>query len=254
MIFKKSHILPLVLSVIGIGVGLASPILAQATSQGVNVDLNSFINPPGFSTTLNLLLSMGSIAFIPFFVISTTSFIRIVIVLSMLRTALATQQAPPNMVIVALAMFMTVFVMTPTWEEINRVAIKPYQDGKLNQLEMLEEGIKPLRLFMLKQARDKDLALFVEFSQIQEPQGYENIPTTVIIPAFIISELKTAFQIGFLLFIPFVVIDLVISNILLSLGMFMLSPAMISAPFKILLFVLADGWNLIVKGLLLSFK
>jgi flagellar biosynthetic protein FliP len=239
---------------LGLFLMTATPLLAQSAPSGVKVDVNSFINPPGFSTTLNLLLSMGAIAFIPFFVISTTSFIRIVIVMSMTRTALATQQAPPNMVIVALALFMTVFIMTPTWEEINRVAIKPYREGKLNQLEMLEEGIKPLRLFMLKQTRDKDLALFVEFSQIQNPEGYENIPTTVIIPAFMISELKTAFQIGFLLFIPFVVIDLIISNILLSLGMFMLSPAMISAPFKILLFVLADGWNLIVKGLILSFQ
>jgi flagellar biosynthetic protein FliP len=251
--FKK-NITVVLLGIIAAITLIATPLVAQSSPSGLNIDLNSFINPPGFSTTLNLLLSMGSIAFIPFFVISTTSFIRIVIVMSMTRTALATQQAPPNMVIVSLALFMTVFIMTPTWEEINRVAIQPYREGKLNQLEMFEEGIKPLRLFMLKQTRDKDLALFVEFSQIQNPQGYENIPTTVIIPAFMISELKTAFQIGFLLYIPFVVIDLIISNILLSLGMFMLSPAMISAPFKILLFVLADGWNLIVKGLILSFQ
>ncbi len=234
---------------------MVSPISAQtAAKSGIPSDLQTFVDPQGFSTTMRLLFTMASIAFIPFFVMSTTSFLRTVIVLSMVRTALATQQAPPNMIIVALSMFITIFVMTPTWNEINRVAVTPYREGKLNQMEMLEQGIKPIRLFMLKLTRDKDLALFIEFSQIQNPQNYENIPIFVIIPAFIISELKTAFQIGFLLFIPFVVIDLIISNILLSLGMFMLSPAIISLPFKILLFVLTDGWNLIIRGLLISFQ
>lgn len=226
----------------------------QAAPGGLNIDLDSFINPPGFSTTINLLLSMGAITFVPFFVISTTSFLRVVIVLGMIRTAVGTQQAPPNMIIVALAMFMSVFIMTPTINEVNEVAIQPYQQGQITQIEMFQEASKPFRKFMLKLTRDKDLALFIEFSQIQNPQNYENIPLFVIIPSFIISELKTAFQIGFLLFIPFVVIDLVISNILLSLGMFMLSPAIISLPFKILLFVLADGWNVITRGLLISFQ
>ena len=217
-------------------------------------ELTTFVTPDRFSKTMNLLLSMGSIAFVPFIVISTTSFIRIVIVLSMIRTAVGTQQAPPNMVLIALAMFMTIFVMTPTMTEIKRVALDPYNEGRLTQLEMFDQAVKPLRLFMLKLTRDKDLALFLEFSQVQNPQDYENVPLFVIVPSFIISELKAAFQIGFLLFIPFVVIDLIISNILLSLGMFMLSPAMISLPFKILLFVLADGWNLIVRGLITSFQ
>lgn len=236
---------------------LQSTVFAQAAPAGpggLNIDVDSFLNPPGFSTTLQLLFSVGAIAFLPFFIVSTTSFIRVVIVLSMIRTAVATQQAPPNVVLIAMAMFMTLFIMTPTLNEINLTALQPYRDGKFTQIEMLEEAVKPIRAFMLKQTRDKDLALFIEFSHIQTPQNYENIPTTVLIPSFIISELKTAFQIGFLLFIPFIVIDLIISNILLSLGMFMLSPAIISAPFKILLFVLADGWNLIVRGLLASFQ
>ena len=226
-------------------------ILAQSVP---GPELTTFVTPDRFSKTINLLMTMGSIAFVPFLVISTTSFIRIVIVLSMIRTAIGTQQAPPNMVLIALAMFMTIFVMTPTMVEIKRVAIDPYNQGRLTQLEMFDQAVRPLRLFMLKLTRDKDLALFLEFSQVQNPQDYENVPIFVIIPSFIISELKSAFQIGFLLFIPFVVIDLIISNILLSLGMFMLSPAMISLPFKILLFVLADGWNLIVRGLITSFQ
>lgn len=229
------------------------PVAAMAQSVP-GPELTTFVTPDRFSKTMNLLLTMGSIAFIPFLVISTTSFIRIVIVLGMIRTAIGTQQAPPNMVLIALAMFMTIFVMTPTMKEITRVAVTPYNEGRLTQLEMFDQAIKPLRLFMLKLTRDKDLALFLEFSQVQNPQDYENVPIFVIIPSFIISELKAAFQIGFLLFIPFVVIDLIISNILLSLGMFMLSPAMISLPFKILLFVLADGWNLIVRGLITSFQ
>ena len=232
---------------------LTLPIVSFAQSVP-GPELTTFVTPDRFSTTINLLLSMGSIAFVPFLVISTTSFIRIVIVLSMIRTAVGTQQAPPNMVLIALAIFMTIFVMTPTMTEMKRVALDPYNEGRLTQLEMFDQAIKPLRLFMLKLTRDKDLALFLEFSKVQNPQDYENVPIFVIIPSFIISELKAAFQIGFLLFIPFVVIDLIISNILLSLGMFMLSPAMISLPFKILLFVLADGWNLIVRGLITSFQ
>lgn len=230
---------------------LPNTILAQANTPAF---INEILTTGNLSRSLTVFLVLASVSFIPFFLICTTSFLRTVIVLSMIRTALQTQQAPPNVVLVALAMFLTVFVMTPTWQEVNLSAIKPYQEGRVNQIEMLELSVKPFRKFMLKQTRDKDLALFMEFSQIQNPQDYENIPTFVLIPAFIISELKTAFQIGFLLFIPFVVIDLIISNILLSLGMFMLSPAMVSLPFKILLFVLTDGWNLIIRGLILSFQ
>tara|TARA_B100000575_G_C22982852_1_gene567030 strand:- start:264 stop:782 length:519 start_codon:yes stop_codon:yes gene_type:complete len=172
----------------------------------------------------------------------------------MLRQALQTQQSPPNSVMIALALFLTIFVMSPTWNQINKLAVNPYQEGQINQREALNQGTLIFKKHMLRFCKDNDLALFLEFSKVEKPKNYEDIPIFVVIPTYIISELKTAFQIGFLLFIPFLVIDLVISNILLSLGMFMLSPAMVSLPFKILLFVLTDGWNLIVRGLMLSIQ
>ena len=230
----------------------AAPVFAQA--QNFNIDLNSFLEPGGLSNSLSLLIALSSISLLPFILVSTTSFLRIVIVLSLLRQALATQQSPPNMVIVGLAFFMTIFVMTPTFYDIHQNAIEPYIAGEITQMEALNLGYQPFRDFMLKFSRDEDLALFLEFSRAKIEVGKEHIPLNVLIPAYIISELKTAFQIAFLIFIPFLVIDLVISNILLSLGMFMLSPAMISLPFKILLFVLTDGWNLLVRGLLTSFQ
>lgn len=235
------------------GLILLIPVAILAQEPGI-LNLDPMTNSENFSRSLNLLLSMASIAFIPFFLLSSTCFLRIVIVLSMVRQAIGTQQAPPNIVIVSLALFLSVFVMTPTLQQVNTTAVQPYNEGKLSQMQALELGIKPFKAFMLKHTRDKDLALFLEFSQVKYPQNYDQIPVFVLIPAFIISELKTAFQIGFVLFIPFIVIDLIISNILLSLGMFMLSPAMISLPFKILLFVLTDGWNLIIQGLLLSYR
>ena len=219
-----------------------------------NLDVNSFISPEGFSSSINLLLALSSISLVPFFLVSATAFLRIIVVLSMMRMALATQQSPPNSVLISLALFMTIFVMTPTWNAIQETAIVPYQNGEISQRQAMELGIKPFKNFMLKFAREKDLALFLEFSKVKYTQNVEDIPLYVVVPAFVISELKSAFQIGFLLFIPFLVIDLIISNILLSLGMFMLSPSMISLPFKILLFVLTDGWNLVIKGLLLSIQ
>lgn len=228
-----------------------SSLIAQVPN--FQLDVNSFIQPEGFSSSISLLLSLATISLIPFLMISTTAFLRIVIVLSMIRQALQTQQSPPNPVILSLAMFMTIFVMTPTIQQVYDTAVVPYQEGKLSQKMAMEMGFKPLREFMLRHAREKDIALFLNASKLNFTQTSEDIPSFVLIPAFIISELRTAFQIGFLLFIPFVVIDLIVSNILLSLGMFMLSPAMISLPFKILLFVLTDGWNLIINGVINSF-
>jgi flagellar biosynthesis protein FliP len=248
---KKKKLLFL-LSVIGFV--LFPTFLCAQVPEALNIDVNSFINNEGFSSSINLLLALSSITLVPFFLVSTTSFLRTVIVLSMLRTSIGTQQSPPNIIIVSLALFLTIFVMTPTLNEVNETAIKPYKDGKITQKQAMEMGIKPFKSFMLKLTRDKDLALFLEFSHLKEVKDYENVPIFVLIPAFVISELKTAFQIAFLLFIPFIVIDLIVANILLSLGMFMLSPAMISLPFKILLFVLTDGWSLIIQGLLLSFR
>ncbi len=217
------------------------------------LNVQGLINSPQFSNSVQLILSIALISLMPFIFISVTSFLRIIIVFSFTRTAIGTQQVPPNSVLIGLALFMTIFIMTPVWEEINKTAVIPYQDGRINQAQAWERGMKPVQKFMLKQTRERDLALFVQFSRIPAPKSLDEIPIYVIIPSFMISELKTAFQIGFLLFIPFVMIDLIVANILLSLGMFMLSPVMVSLPFKILLFVLADGWQLLTRGLLISF-
>ena len=196
------------------------------------LDLNAIMGAPQFSSSVQLILGISLISLVPFFLISVTSFLRIIIVFALLRTAVGTQQVPPTSVLVGLALFLTVFVMTPVWNEVNKVAVAPYNKGQLSEMQAFERGMKPLKKFMLKQTREKDLALFVQFARIEPPKTMEEVPPQVVIPAFMISELKTAFQIGFLLFIPFVMIDLTVANILLSLGMFMLSPVMVSLPFK----------------------
>jgi len=229
------------------------PVLAAPPTQFV-LDVSSFKQPIQFSSTVSMLLALSAISLVPFFLISTTGFVRIVIVLGMIRGAIGTQQSPPNPVIIALAMFMTLYVMMPVWNEVKTKGIDPYDKGLITQQQMFDRSLVPIKDFMLKCTREKDLALFVEFSKIQNIKTRKDVPMFVLIPAFMISELKTAFQIGFLLYLPFVVIDLVVSNILLSLGMFMLSPVMVSMPFKILLFVITDGWNLITRGLILSFQ
>ncbi len=233
----------------------ALPALAQARSPlAARIDLRDLMASPQFSNSIQLILSLALISLIPFFLISVTSFLRIIIVFSLARTAIGTQQVPPSSVIIGLAFFMTVFIMSPVWQEINETAVIPYNQGKISQGRAFEIGMKPLQKFMIRQTREKDLALFVQFARIEPPKSADEIPTYVLIPSFMISELKTAFQIGFLLFIPFIMIDLTVANILLSLGMFMLSPVMVSLPFKVLLFVLVDGWNLISRGLLMSFR
>ena len=228
--------------------------LLYAAPLTANLNINSLLASPQFTNSVQLILALSLITLVPFFLMSVTSFLRIIIVFSLLRTAIGTQQVPPSSVLVGLAMFMTVFIMSPVWQDVNKNALEPYNQGKISQAKAIEIGMKPLSQFMLRQTREKDLALFVQFAKIPTPKTPNDIPAYVMIPAFMISELKTAFQIGFLLFVPFIVIDLVVANILLSLGMFMLSPVMISLPFKILLFVLVDGWNLLTRGLLMSFR
>lgn len=233
---------------------IQSAVFAQARPLTATINIRDLMASPQFSNSIQLVLSMAVISLIPFFLISVTSFLRIIIVFALARTAIGTQQIPPNMVVVGLALFMTIFIMTPVWKEVNEKAVIPYNKGKISQEKAFERGLKPISKFMIKQTREKDLALFIQFSRIKPPKQAEDIPIYVLIPSFMISELKTAFQIGFLLFIPFIMIDLTVANILLSLGMFMLSPVMVSLPFKILLFVLVDGWNLISRGLLMSFR
>ena len=228
--------------------------ILYAVPLTANININSLLASPQFTSSVQLILALSLITLVPFFLMSVTSFLRIIIVFSLLRTAIGTQQTPPSSVLVGLAMFMTVFIMSPVWQDVNKNALEPYNQGKISQAQAIEIGMKPLSQFMLRQTREKDLALFVQFAKIPVPKSPSDIPSYVLIPAFMISEMKTAFQIGFLLFVPFIVIDLVVANILLSLGMFMLSPVMISLPFKILLFVLVDGWNLLTRGLLMSFR
>ena len=227
---------------------------ALAAPKRAGLDITSIMSSPAFSNSIQITIALALISLAPFILISITSFLRIIVVLSMIRSAIGTAQVPPNSILIGLALFMTVYTMAPTFDEVNKTAVIPYNKGQLTQMAAFDVGIKPFEKFMIRQTRERDLALFVQFAKIAPPKTVNDVPAYVIIPAFMISELKTAFQIGFLLFIPFVIIDLVVANILLSLGMFMLSPVMVSLPFKILLFVLSDGWNLISKGLLMSFR
>lgn len=205
------------------------------------------------SQALQLVLLLTVLTLAPAILILLTSFTRIIVVLSFIRSSLGTQQMPPNQILIGLALFLTFFVMAPTFQEANREALQPYMKGQITQQQFFKRGIDPFRTFMIKQTREKDLALFVKMSKIDRPRNFNDIPNYVLIPSFVISELKTAFQIGFIIFIPFLVIDMVVASALMSMGMMMLPPMMISLPFKILLFVLVDGWNLVIHSLMMSF-
>jgi flagellar biosynthetic protein FliP len=208
----------------------------------------------GGSTPLQILALLTLIAFIPGLLLTVTGFTRILIVLGFVRNALGTPSAPPNQVLVGISMFLTFFVMAPTLKQMNETALKPYRAHQISESTALERAQIPLRGFMFRQTRDSDLALFVKLAKIEQPKTRADVPTYVLIPAFVISELKTAFQIGFLIFLPFLVIDMVVSSTLMSMGMMMLPPVLVSLPFKILLFVLADGWHLVLGGLVESFR
>ncbi len=205
------------------------------------------------ANAVQLLVLIAGISLVPALLFTVTGFTRILIVLGFIRTGLGTPTAPPNQVLVGIALFLTIFVMAPTFKEVKRDAIDPLSEGRISQQEAFERGEKPMRAFMFAQTRTRDLALFVRLSDLERPKTRADVPTYVLIPAFIVSELKTAFQIGFLIFLPFLVIDLVVSSTLMSMGMVMLPPVFISLPFKILLFVLVDGWNLITRSLVESF-
>lgn len=219
----------------------------------INVGLGAAQSPQDVALSLQIMLMLTILTLAPAILIMMTSFTRIIVVLSFVRSALATQQMPPNQVLIGLAMFLTFFTMSPYFSEMNDKALQPYMAGAITQEQAMNEGIKPLRTFMMKQTRENDLALFVNLSKEKRPETPDDVPTMTVIPAFIISELKTAFQIGFMIYIPFIVIDMVVASTLMSMGMMMVPPSMISLPFKILLFVLVDGWHLIVKSLVASF-
>lgn len=206
-----------------------------------------------YSVTIQLLVLLTAITFLPAALLMMTAFTRIVIVLAILRQALGAGQAPPNQVLVGLALFLTLFVMTPVVERIRADAYEPYVAGTIDTSVALERGVAPLKAFMLEQTRERDIATFVAIAGGTGYERPEDVPLTVLVPSFVTSELKTAFQIGFLLFIPFVIIDLVVASVLMSMGMMMLSPVLISLPFKIMLFVLVDGWSLVMVSLAGSF-
>ncbi|MDR1616398.1 MAG: flagellar type III secretion system pore protein FliP [Syntrophomonadaceae bacterium] len=220
----------------------------------VNLQIGDNNGEQGTSGAIQLLVLLTALTLAPAAVITLTSFTRIIVVLSFVRSSLATQQMPPNQILIGLALFLTFFIMAPTFQQINTQTLQPYMNGEIGNETAFTQGMEPLRNFMLGQTREKDLALFVRLSGLARPNDFADIPNYVLIPSFVISELKTAFQIGFIIFIPFLIIDMVVASALMSMGMMMLPPMMISLPFKILLFVLVDGWNLIISSLMMSFQ
>ena len=222
----------------------------------LDINISSNAGSMKLESTLQILIMLTILSLAPSILIMVTSFTRIVVVFHFLRTALGTQTTPPNQVIVGLALFITIAIMSPVFTEVNTKAIKPYTAGKIKQEQAIEKGLPPLREFMLKQTREKDLKLFMDLNKksADDIKDYDDIPITIVIPAFIISELRAAFIIGFLIYLPFIVIDMVVASTLMSMGMMMLPPTTISLPFKLLLFVLADGWNLVIGQLVNSFN
>ncbi len=227
---------------------------AGAHLPAIDLNIRPADSPEQVVDSVKLLVLLTLLAMAPAFLIMMTSFTRIVIVLSLLRSALGVQAAPANQIIIGLTLFLTIFIMAPTYKQVNEQAVQPYLRNEITQEEAQQLGARPLSDFMLRQTREKDLALFISLAKIEQPERPEDVPLHVVIPSFVISELKTAFEIGFLLFVPFLVIDMVVASILMSMGMFMLPPIMIALPFKLLLFVMVDGWYLVVKSLVESFR
>ena len=231
---------------------LAGPAQAQPL-PGIDLNVQPTDNPAQVVSSIKILIMLTLLSLVPAFLLMMTSFTRIVVVLSLLRSAIGTQQAPPNQVVIGLALFLTVFIMQPVFKQVNEQAVQPYLANQISQQQAWDKAYDPLRKFMAKQTREKDIALFVSLSGMDKPKNQQDLPANVMIPAFVISELNTAFQIGFMIYVPFLVVDMVVASTLMSMGMFMLPPVMISLPFKILLFVMVDGWYLVVKTLVESF-
>jgi flagellar biosynthesis protein FliP len=228
-------------------------LLAAEPASTLKLDMTGNNGQIEMTMPVQMLILLTMLTFLPAIVISVSSFTRIIIVFHFLRQALGTQEAPSNQILIGLALFLSFFVMSPTLTSIYDDAYEPWSKGQMTQDVALEKGAAPLRQFMLKSTREKDLQLFIEMSKGPKPSGPNDVPLRVLVPAFMISEIKTAFQIGFVLFLPFLVIDMVVSSVLLSMGMMQLPPVMVSLPFKILLFIMVDGWNLVVSSLVKSY-
>lgn len=220
----------------------------------ITLGVENATTPSEVSTAVQILLVLTILSVAPAILLMTTAFVRVVVVLSFVRQAMGTQQMPPNQVIVGLAMFLTFFIMAPVYSVVNQQAVQPYLDGKIDQQQAIVLAIDPVREFMFAQTREQDLALLVDIAGSAQPENRESVATTTLIPAFMLSELNRAFQIGFMIYIPFLVIDMIVASVLMSMGMMMLPPPIISLPFKLLLFVLVDGWGLVVGALVKSFS
>jgi len=250
----KTKWLLLILFILLIVIGCAKPaVAAPVPIPNINIDVGQSENPGQVVDSVRLLVLLTILALVPAILVMMTSFTRIVVVLSFVRNALATQQTPPNQVLIGLALFLTFFTMMPVYQDIKSNAIDPYVAEEISQDQAVDAAAAPLREFMLAQTREKDLALFINIANQERPATKDDVALSTLIPAFVISELKTAFQMGFIIFIPFLIIDMVVASTLMSMGMFMLPPVMISLPFKLMLFVMVDGWYLVVKSLVESF-
>jgi flagellar biosynthetic protein FliP len=229
------------------------PSCAAMTFPNINIGLQTANTPQDFTNGLQILIWLTILTLAPSILIMTTCFVRLVVVLALTRQALGAGTLPPNQVITSLALILTFFIMAPTFNEINEKALQPYMKNQITQQVALDRGIEPIRTFMFKQTHEKELALFVRMAKIEKPKTKADVPTYVLLPSFILSELKTAFTIGFVVYLPFLVIDIVVSSVLVSMGMMFLPPTMIALPFKLIMFVMVDGWYLIVKSLVDSF-
>lgn len=232
---------------------MAGSAWGQTPAPLISIGLDQEADQGQVAVVMQLFLLMTVLSLAPSILIMLTSFTRIAIVFSLLRQAMGTNQLPPNQVVIGLSLFLTFYVMAPVWQQVNQDALQPLIAKEINQTQALDKALGPIRKFMISQTREKDLALLVNVAKMQRPANIGDVPTTVLIPSFIISELKTAFQIGFMLYVPFLIIDMVVASVLLSMGMMMLPPIMVSLPFKLMIFVLADGWHLIVGSLVKSF-
>ena len=253
MLRKWRLIILMVILLGSVGIPSAGAAPPDGSANLLSIDMNQGDSSGKMSVVVQIFLLMTVLSLAPSILVMVTSFTRIAIVLSLLRQAMGTNQLPPNQIVIGLSLFLTVFIMAPVWQTIHTDAYKPYMANEIDAGEAFDKAVTPLRQFMVKQTREKDVALLMDVARQPRPNNIEDVPIYVLIPSFMISEIKTAFQIGFMLYVPFLIIDMVVASVLLSMGMMMLPPIMVSMPFKLMIFVLTDGWYLIIGSLVKSF-